>query len=118
MNSWIPHRVPSKDHDCVLDRVIKYAEYHGVDQIWIDDDCINQDNPDEHEMAMQSMDLMYSSSQCPVGLLTKPVESQENLGLLGVLLRSSFLETSDHQHAPALIPRIYIIFSDKRLNKK
>ncbi len=92
----------SKVRDCVLDRVTKYAEHQGVDLIWIDDDCINRNDPDEHEMAIQSMDLVYSFSKYPVGLLTKPIKSHRFLSLLQGLLNSDFVETFDHLDPPGL----------------
>lgn len=85
---------PSKVRDCVLDRVTRFAEHHGIDLIWIDDECINRNDPNEHEMAIQSMDLIYNFSEYPVGLLTKPLKSQACLELLQRLLRSEFVETS------------------------
>ncbi len=92
----------SRVRDCVLDRVTKYAEHHGVDLIWIDDECINRDDADEHEMAIQSMDLVYSFSKYPVGLLTKPIESHKFLSLLQRLLSSGFVETFGHWDATGL----------------
>jgi hypothetical protein len=41
---------------------------------WIDNECINQDDPEEKEVAMQSMDLVYSMSKHPLGLLTRLIE--------------------------------------------
>ncbi|KAL9137057.1 MAG: hypothetical protein Q9175_001735 [Cornicularia normoerica] len=100
--------VPSRVRDRILHRASKYAAHHGIDFIWIDDECINRDNPDEHEMAMQSMDLIYSFSRYPVGLLTKPIESQKTLDLLNTFLHSDFLKTSGHQYVPALKPELSV----------
>lgn len=86
--------VPTRVRDCILHRTIKYAEHHGTELIWIDNECINRDNPDEHEMAMQSMDLIYKLSEHPVGLLSNPITSHEDLNLLQGLLDSDFIKTS------------------------
>lgn len=93
---------PSRVRDCVLDRSTQYAEHHGIDLIWIDEECINRNRPDEHETAMQSMDLIYSYSKFPIGLLTKPLESQEFLYLLQRLLRSGFTEYPGGRNPPVL----------------
>ena len=82
---------PTRVRDCVLSRATKYAEHYGIDQIWIDDECIDRNNANEHEMAMQSMDLIYSFSQHPVGLLTTPITSPRCLDLLQKLLHSDFV---------------------------
>ena len=51
---------------------------------------------------MQSMDLIYSYSKFPIGLLTKPLESQEFLYLLQRLLRSGLTEYSGGRNPPVL----------------
>jgi hypothetical protein len=38
--------IPSEVRDVVLDRVTAYARHHGVSSIWIDKECINQDDPE------------------------------------------------------------------------
>lgn len=97
---------PTKVRDSVLHRTIKYAEHHGAELIWIDDECINRDDPDEHEMAMQSMDLIYKFSEYPVGLLSNPIKYHEDLNLLQGLLSSSFVKTSSAR--PMLKPGVSI----------
>ena len=90
---------PARVRDCVLERTITYADHHGVNLIWVDDDCLNRDNPEEHEKAIQSMDLIYKFSKYPVGLLTKPIGTQESLDLLFETLHSGLVE-------PGSIPRL------------
>ena len=91
---------PTRVRDCVLSRATKYAEHYGIDQIWIDGECIKRNNANEHEMAMQSMDLIYSFSQRPVGLLTTPIKSPRCLDLLQKLLHSDFVEPSGDPDFP------------------
>lgn len=113
---------PTKVRDCVLSRATKYAEHHGVDRIWIDDECVNRDNANEHEIAMQSMDLIYSFSRHPVGLLTTPIQSPRCLDLLQKLLRSDFVEPGGDREffdemsakiASEVVHLLYDITSDK-----
>ena len=95
---------PTKVRDCVLSRATKYAEHKRVKLIWIDNECINRDNAEEHEMAMQSMDLIYSFSKYPVGILTKPIRSHKSLELLEKLLNSDFVEMSGDRETFVLKP--------------
>ena len=96
--------VPTKVRDRVFQRAMSYANHHRVKFIWIDNECINRDDKKEHEMAMQSMDLIYSFSKYPVGLLTKPIKTAEQLDLLQSLLHSDFVEYSGGPDPPVLVP--------------
>ena len=99
---------PTKVRDRVFQRAMSYADYHNVKLIWIDNACINRDDQDEHEMAMQSMDLIYSFSKYPVGLLTKPIKTPEQLDLLQGLLHSDFVEYSGGPDLPVLVPEMSV----------
>lgn len=98
--------VPSEVRDVVLDRVTAYTRHHNVSGFWIDKECINQKDPEEKEIAMQSMDLVYSMSKHPLGLLTRPIESQAHLNLLPKLLCGEFMGLPDHPNFPHLKPSI------------
>jgi hypothetical protein len=91
---------PSKVRNIVLDRVTAYIKHHNVPGFWIDKECINQSDPEEREIAMQSMDLVYSMSDHPLGLLTRPIELQEHLNLLHKLLLGNFMGPSNHPDYP------------------
>jgi hypothetical protein len=90
--------ISSKVRDQVLDRVIKYTTYcrnrYGnedprIEGFWIDQDCINQENPAEKELAMQSMEYVYSQSKFPVGLLSVCIKSVDDLEALIDLLEGT-----------------------------
>lgn len=86
----INRRILNTVRDAVLDGVIKYAVCHGIHLIWIDQECINQDDFREKETALLSMDLVYRSSNYPLGLLLSvPIKSLENLL---ALLRGQFIK--------------------------
>ena len=104
---------PTKVRDRVVQRAMSYADHHRVKFIWIDDECINRDDQDEHETAMQSMDLIYSFSKYPVGLLTKPIKTPEQLDLLQRLLRSDFMEHSGNRNPPVLVSEISVRMASK-----
>lgn len=95
--------VPSKVRDVVLDRVTAYTRHHDVAGFWIDKECINQDDPEEKEVAMQSMDLVYSMSKYPLGILTRPIESQAHLNLLLKLLLGELMGPVNHPNYPLLM---------------
>ncbi|EON65863.1 hypothetical protein W97_05105 [Coniosporium apollinis CBS 100218] len=92
--------VLTKVRDVVLKRVTKYVKYRNCENFWIDKECVDQDDPGEQELAIQSMDLVYSLSRYPVALLSVRVESVENFSLLLELLRGAFVR--DENDAPFL----------------
>jgi hypothetical protein len=52
-----------------VDRAMKYAAESCIRLIWIDQECLEQDNRTDKENGIQSMDLVYSRSLYPLGLL-------------------------------------------------
>lgn len=60
---------PCKTRDIVLQRVLKYAKAVGTRYFWIDRECIDQGDAEEHQAAMDSMDLVYKCSDHSVALL-------------------------------------------------
>lgn len=54
----INRRILNTVRDAVLNGVIKYAVCHGIHLIWIDQECINQDDFREKETALLSMDIV------------------------------------------------------------
>jgi hypothetical protein len=66
----------------VVNRAIKYASRYGIRLIWIDQECIEQDNREDKENGIQSMDLVYSRSMYPVGLLNSFLKEQSQIDAL------------------------------------
>jgi hypothetical protein len=60
----------------VLDRAIAFAEFHNIHLIWIDQECIDQDDRTVKECGIQSMDLVYEQASHAVALLTTPIKSR------------------------------------------
>jgi len=85
-----------------LQRAISYTMAVGMDLFWIDGECVEQDNGEEKEIAIQSMDLVYSWSRYPVGLLSVPIISQRQIRLLYLLLRGDFLDSTSTDRKPRL----------------
>ncbi|KAI1374157.1 hypothetical protein F4677DRAFT_181956 [Hypoxylon crocopeplum] len=70
----------------VWDRVLNYAEHVDCEDIWIDRECVDQEDEAEQEAAIQSMHLVYSLSRKPIALLTRAIETVEELDLLTNLM--------------------------------
>jgi hypothetical protein len=62
----------------ILMRAVQYALKVHVSFIWIDQECIDQDEVEDKAIGIQSMDLVYSQSRFPVGILGKEI-SQESV---------------------------------------
>jgi hypothetical protein len=82
---------PTKLRDNVVDRVIKYAQHHKVNYFWIDQECINQADTSNKELAMQSMDMVYHLSRFPIALLSFRIDDVQTLNLLTGLLCGIFV---------------------------
>ncbi|OTB02101.1 hypothetical protein M426DRAFT_322927 [Hypoxylon sp. CI-4A] len=74
--------VLSEVRNAVWRRTLSYADYVGCKNIWIDRECIDQDESGEKESAIQNMHLVYSLSEFPVALLTYSIDTEEELDLL------------------------------------
>lgn len=89
---------PAQVRDIVLDRVIKYIASQGISSFWIDQECINQANKRLRAEAMQSMDVVYRRSRCPVGVLSVPLTRQRHVNHLQKLLTGSLAEDVGDRH--------------------
>lgn len=84
----------------VMDRALRYAANKGLSFIWIDQECIEQDNPVEKELAIQSMHLVYRRSEYPLGLLTARLLHQQHIEALKFAVRYSYEELVLHDADP------------------
>lgn len=89
MHARAGHIQPCSIRDSVLDRVIDYMEFTGLDLFWIDRACINQFNAEERSNAINSMDLIYQGAAKSVGLLTTPIRTQRGLHLIESLMEGN-----------------------------
>lgn len=120
-SSGTKHAIPSRVRDAVLDRVVKYMQHHRVPYLWIDQDCINQDDPDEHQEALQSMDMVYQKSRHALALLFAQVEAQEEMDLLALLLQNKLVygfsqNYSQESTKPGLDPELSMRDAPKLIN--
>ncbi|KAI1813375.1 hypothetical protein GGS20DRAFT_480907 [Poronia punctata] len=99
---------PSQVRDIVWQRALNYANLVKCDTIWIDRECVDQENVREKEIAIQNMHLVYSLSRHPVALLTHVVETADEIDLLAGLLTGDIRE----EEKPALLDVLDVITSD------
>lgn len=108
--SWKPskyeHKVPvrgkcligtraSDVRNSVWERAAAYMDHKDVECLWIDTECIPQEDSNGKEKAMSEMDLLYHHGSHPFGLLTRPVNTGTELDLLADILESHLLHWSE-----------------------
>ncbi|KAI1341482.1 hypothetical protein F5Y15DRAFT_406490 [Xylariaceae sp. FL0016] len=74
--------LPSEVRDLVWERVLRFSEHVKCKNIWIDRECVEQDDEAEQETAIQNMHLVYSLSKRPVAVLSRTIKTAEELDLL------------------------------------
>ncbi|KAI3326580.1 hypothetical protein HD806DRAFT_411219 [Xylariaceae sp. AK1471] len=84
----------SKVRDSVFERVGKYMMHFNLRYLWIDQECLVQEDGEEKRTAIQAMDLVYGRSRHPVGLLYQPIMSIAELELLAGLMNGRFVVKS------------------------
>ena len=81
----------------VLYRAIRYARAHDAELIWVDQECIDQDDSQDKETGIQSMDIVYSRSAFPLALLSVQIQTTEELNLLEELFHGDPFRFDSHQ---------------------
>ncbi|KAI1330211.1 heterokaryon incompatibility protein-domain-containing protein [Xylariaceae sp. FL0255] len=97
----------SEVRDSVFERVGKYMKRFDLHHLWIDRHCILQEEGEEKNTALQAMDLVYSRSHHPIGLLYQPVLSIAQLKLLTglVMWRKSIVKYGLESKNSSALPR-------------
>lgn len=93
----------SKFPDHYLERVILFAQSEGIDKLWIDRECIFQrpgDDPDDKNLGVQIMDVIYGESEFSVGLLTTSLIYQHEIDMLAELLSRAIFQKPDDTDDP------------------
>jgi len=84
----------------VLIRSFMFASSKGIRKVWIDQECIEQDDRMDKELGIQSMDLVYRSARFTVVLLGQHIQSIQDAATILVLSHpSGFYDMSDHPTA-------------------
>ncbi|KAJ2977358.1 hypothetical protein NUW58_g7835 [Xylaria curta] len=86
---------PSNVRDVVWERALHYAAHVKCETIWIDRECVDQDDANEKETAIQNMHLVYSLSRKPIALLTHVIQTAKELDLIVALLLEDLREEEE-----------------------
>ncbi len=76
---------PSTVPPDVLHRSVAYAKHRDINAIWIDQECINQDDYIEKEHGIQTMDIVYQASRQPIAILQYCFKTQIELNVFSSL---------------------------------
>lgn len=76
------NRAPYKLIKCVVD----YAAYRGFPFIWIDQECIDQDNEEEKQSIIDEMDRVFRRARRVVALLTTMIGDVDYLKVADALM--------------------------------
>jgi len=79
----------------ILDRAIYIAANNGLRLIWIDQECIDQDDRMDKEFGIQSMDVVFERAAMVIGPLTLTIESDIKWKALKLLKIDENLPDSD-----------------------
>jgi hypothetical protein len=97
----------------LLRRVINFARECGLDYFWIDAECIQQDDPNDKEVGIQAMDIVYQMAEQSVAVLEVQINEQRHLDALGLLQECSVEEDLAPEDLKDLIEALEIILSDR-----
>ncbi|KAF4894955.1 hypothetical protein CGCFRS4_v006231 [Colletotrichum fructicola] len=86
----------SRVRNSIMRRAAAYMRYMGVGYLWIDAECIAQDNKEEVAEAVHATDLLYHFGTHPFGLLTRPIETKHELDVLARILKGEMAYKSKY----------------------
>jgi len=66
-----------------IDRAVSFAAQNGYRMIWIDQECIPQDNVEEQQIGIQAMDIVYLSAHITIGLFQATLKQRHLEALIG-----------------------------------
>ena len=72
--------------DQVIDRAVQFARKRGLRMIWLDQECLPQDNSEEQELGIQAMDMVYQRAYCSLGLFESVLHHQSYLNAIASVL--------------------------------
>ena len=105
-----PNRAPS----VILARAVAFAAHHNLGLVWIDQECIDQEDREDQEQGIQSMDLVYQQASYAVALLTVRITSQAHVDALSKIVQGEELTPSELLDA---VEALEIIAADRWLER-
>lgn len=76
----------NKAPDDVIDRAVEFAISQGIRMIWLDQECLPQDNSLEQELGIQGMDMVYQRAYHSAGLFGSVLHHQSYLNAVASFL--------------------------------
>ncbi|KAK3352871.1 heterokaryon incompatibility protein-domain-containing protein [Lasiosphaeria hispida] len=77
----------------ILDRAVAFARESGFRFVWIDQECIDQDDAEEKAIAISSMDLVYSRATRSIALMDSVLRPEAHLSALRALYEWGQMKT-------------------------
>jgi len=72
----------SRASTTVLRRCMEFARSRGISNIWIDQECIRQDDEIEKQYAIQAMHLVYQQAACTLVILGPHIQTANDIKVL------------------------------------
>jgi hypothetical protein len=89
--------------DEILARVLRYARHNGLQRFWIDRVCSPlEDDSEEKQVTMDSMDHLYRVSRHPIGLLAVILKTQPEVNHLQTLMMGHATVRDNEDEYPSL----------------
>jgi hypothetical protein len=89
--------------DEILTRVLRYARHNGLQRFWIDRECSPlEDDSEEKQVTMDSMDLLYRVNRHPIGLLPVILKTQPAVNHLQTLMMGHATVRDNEDEYPRL----------------
>ncbi|KAF7508461.1 hypothetical protein GJ744_009174 [Endocarpon pusillum] len=76
----------------VIHRVLAYSKTREINAIWIDQECINQNDPIDKEDGIQAMDLVYQRSAHPIAILETCFQTQVQCDVFAAIADPHFFD--------------------------
>lgn len=102
----------AKCPQALLERVIAYAAKEDMRLIWIDQDCIDQDNDHDKDLGIQAMDIVYERAACSLAVLQACIVEQRHLDALTIVHIDPTGEAISDAELRDLLGALIVIISD------
>lgn len=98
--------------ESLFERVTQFAAWKKVSYIWIDQECIIQDNVEDQTVGINAMDLVYEHAAYSLAVLEALVPEQRHLDALELLLDGDTAELEVERSMMSLCEALQIIMAD------
>lgn len=110
---------PPRCHIMVLHRAIQFARARNCHYIWIDQECINQENPENIEGHLQVMHRIFERSHAAVAIISQSISDISVLRALQFVQprkfvkRQRFVKTPKHTDILLLFGHFEVLLEDR-----